>query len=156
MTRMFSTLAALVAVATLAGCDQSATKAKDSPSLAKPSPPIVVYGEALAKKANALFGDTIQSRAGKASEKAADQARNALASDTYQQAVDDSDCSEDCAGHNAGFALARAKKIEDPVNCPSDKGEAFEEGCRAYGETIEGARDDARSAVLNGKDPPPS
>jgi hypothetical protein len=154
MARTIKILAAFAAVASLAACDQTNPKDKDSASLAKPSPPILQYGAALAKKANVLFGDTIQSRAGKAGDKAADHARNALVSDTYKQAVGDTECTQDCGGHDAGFALARSQKIEDPENCPKDRGDAFEEGCRAYGETIQDARDDARGAVLNGKDPP--
>jgi hypothetical protein len=154
MTRIFPILAAIAAVVTLAACDQLKSKDGEAAGAAKPKPPVVQYGEALAKRVNALFGDTLEKRAGTAGDQAADHARNAMSSGGYEQAVGDSDCTDDCAGHDAGFATARAKKIENPNNCPNDRGDAFEEGCRAYGETIQGARDDAHGAVMNGKEPP--
>ena len=151
MTRICPFLAAIFAVASLAACDQAKTKASGGSTTPKPT--FVQYTDALAKKANTLFGDTIESRAGKAGDQAANRARTTMSASNYEQTV--GDCADDdCAGHNAGFAWAKAKKLEDPGNCPSDRGDAFEDGCRAYGETIQGSRDDARSAVLNGKDPP--
>jgi hypothetical protein len=150
MARIVSTLAAVVALASLAACDQ--TNPKGSDGSATPKASFVQYTDALAKKANALFGDTIESRARKAGDQAANRARNAMSSSNYEQTV--GDCvDDDCAGHNAGFAWAKSRKLEDAENCPSDRGDAFEDGCRAYGETIQSSRDDARSAALNGKDP---
>jgi hypothetical protein len=152
MTRIFAILAVVGAVASVAACDQTTPKASETGG-ARPNPSLVQYTDALAKKANALFGDTIESRAGKAGDQAANRARNAMSSSNYEQTV--GDCADDdCAGHDAGFAWAKGKKLEDAETCPSDRGDAFEDGCRAYGETIQGSRDDARGAVLNGKDPP--
>lgn len=130
MARIFPTLAAIAALASLAACDQTNPKASEAGD-PKPKTSLVQYTDALAKKANALFGDTIESRAGAAGDRAADHARKALSSSSYEQVVGVSDCTDDCAGHDAGLAWARSKKIENPDDCPNEHGEAFEDGCRA-------------------------
>lgn len=42
-------------------------------------------------------------------------------------------CTEDCSGHEAGYAWAEKRGIEDPDNCGGNSW-SFEEGCRAYAE----------------------
>jgi hypothetical protein len=158
MVRKIAILAAFTAAVALAGCVQKPEGGKvgkvSQNGADLPKPLLVQYTDAIAKKANALFNDTIQTRAAKAGERAADEARNDAANSDFKRVTGDQSCEEDCAGHDTGYAWAKVHKTEKAVDCPNDKGEAFEEGCRAYGEYIQGARDDAKSAVLNGKDPP--
>jgi hypothetical protein len=42
-------------------------------------------------------------------------------------------CTQDCSGHEAGYAWAEGKGITDPDNC-GGKSWSFIEGCRAYAE----------------------
>ncbi len=46
-------------------------------------------------------------------------------------------CTEDCSGHEAGYAWAEEKGITDPDNC-GGKSWSFVEGCRAYAEEQSG------------------
>lgn len=43
------------------------------------------------------------------------------------------ECTDDCGGHEAGYAWAEDKGIDDPDNC-GGKSQSFIEGCRAYAE----------------------
>jgi hypothetical protein len=151
---LFPTLAALAAALALGACDQSAGSASNKAAAVDARSLPAQYTDALAKKANALFNDTIQSRAGAAGDRAANLARGEATNSTYEQLTGDRDCGEDCNGHDAGYAWARLHKAEDPNSCPNDKGDNFEDGCRAYGEHIQAARSEAKGDVLNGKDPP--
>jgi hypothetical protein len=42
-------------------------------------------------------------------------------------------CTQDCGGHEAGYAWAEEKGITDPDHC-GGKSRSFIEGCRAYAE----------------------
>lgn len=42
-------------------------------------------------------------------------------------------CTQDCGGHEAGYAWAEEKGITDPENC-GGKSWSFIEGCKAYAE----------------------
>ena len=42
-------------------------------------------------------------------------------------------CTQDCSGHEAGYAWAEEKGITDPAHC-GGKSWSFIEGCRAYAE----------------------
>lgn len=48
------------------------------------------------------------------------------------------DCTQDCSGHEAGYAWAEQHDITDPDDCDG-KSESFIEGCRAYAEENEAA-----------------
>lgn len=43
------------------------------------------------------------------------------------------DCTEDCSGHEAGYAWAEENYITDPDNCGGNS-QSFIEGCIAYAE----------------------
>jgi hypothetical protein len=45
-------------------------------------------------------------------------------------------CTEDCSGHEAGYAWAEEHDITDPDQCGGNS-ESFIEGCRAYAEENE-------------------
>jgi hypothetical protein len=51
--------------------------------------------------------------------------------ETYQDAHGSGACTQDCSGHNAGYAWAREHGITDPGDC-SGNSESFIEGCQAY------------------------
>lgn len=44
-------------------------------------------------------------------------------------------CTEDCSGHEAGYKWAIDNGVNDPSLCGGNS-QSFEEGCRAYGDTI--------------------
>ena len=46
-------------------------------------------------------------------------------------------CTQDCSGHEAGYAWAEEKGITDPENCGGNSW-SFIEGCQAYAEEHEG------------------
>jgi hypothetical protein len=46
-------------------------------------------------------------------------------------------CTQDCGGHEAGYAWAEEKGIADPDQC-GGKSWSFVEGCRAYAEQASG------------------
>lgn len=60
-----------------------------------------------------------------------DQRRNAL--DGSHGSFAGEGCTQDCSGHEAGYAWAEEKGITDPDHC-SGKSWSFIEGCRAYAE----------------------
>lgn len=45
----------------------------------------------------------------------------------------DYECTEDCSGHEAGYAWAEENEITDPDNCGGNS-QSFIEGCIAYAE----------------------
>jgi len=52
--------------------------------------------------------------------------------ETYREAHGSGACeSGACAGHEAGWRWARARRIDDPNKC-GGRSESFIEGCRAY------------------------
>lgn len=73
-----------------------------------------------------------------------------LAGETYEEfddrrdSLDESNgafagggCTEDCSGHEAGYAWAEEKGVTDPDRC-GGKSWSFVEGCRAYAEQASG------------------
>jgi hypothetical protein len=42
-------------------------------------------------------------------------------------------CTQDCSGHNAGYAWAEHQDIQDPDDCDGDS-QSFIEGCQDYAE----------------------
>src|SRR5690349_22149334 len=42
-------------------------------------------------------------------------------------------CTQDCSGHNAGYAWAEQQDIQDPDDCAGDS-QSFIEGCQDYAE----------------------
>ncbi len=59
-----------------------------------------------------------------------------LSGTTYEQVVGSAACTQDCSGHDAGYAWAQENEITDPNDCDGNN-DSFIEGCRAYGEEIE-------------------
>ena len=49
-------------------------------------------------------------------------------------------CTQDCSGHEAGYAWAEDKGITDPDDC-GGKSWSFIEGCRAFAEQASGEED---------------
>jgi hypothetical protein len=43
------------------------------------------------------------------------------------------ECTQDCSGHNAGYAWAEQHEIDDPDDCNGDS-QSFIEGCQEYAE----------------------
>lgn len=43
------------------------------------------------------------------------------------------ECTDDCSGHEAGYAWAEEHDVDDPDDCDGNS-ESFIEGCRAYAE----------------------
>lgn len=60
-----------------------------------------------------------------------DQRRDAL--DGANGSFAGQGCTQDCGGHEAGYAWAEEKGITDPDHC-GGKSWSFIEGCRAYAE----------------------
>ena len=56
-----------------------------------------------------------------------------LAEGGYEEARGPALCSATCAGHEAGWAWARERMIEDPSGC-GGRSRSFTEGCWAYSE----------------------
>jgi hypothetical protein len=52
-------------------------------------------------------------------------------------------CTQDCSGHEAGYAWADRKGIDDADDC-GGKSNSFIEGCRAYVEEQEASQDEER------------
>lgn len=81
-----------------------------------------------------------------ASEDLSDYEGEEFAGETYEEydsrrdsyegshgSFEDYDCTEDCGGHEAGYAWAEENGIDEPDNCGGNSW-SFEEGCRAYAE----------------------
>lgn len=62
-----------------------------------------------------------------------DQRRDAL--DGSRGSFAGEGCTQDCSGHEAGYAWAEEKGITDPDHC-GGKSWSFIEGCRAYAEQV--------------------
>ena len=59
---------------------------------------------------------------------------------SFDEAIDEDNstfggygCTDDCSGHEAGYAWAEENGIDDPDTCGGNS-QSFEEGCRAYAE----------------------
>ena len=74
----------------------------------------------------------------------ADRAREALAGSAYVDVGSPYGCTEDCSGHEAGFAWARDNDVEDASDCGGNS-YSFIEGCEAYAENLDEAREQALS-----------
>jgi len=86
---------------------------------------------------------------GSSAEEITDQDSEELSGETYGEYEDRRDalegsqgsyagdgCTEDCGGHEAGYAWAQENGITDPGDC-GGKSWSFVEGCRAYAEGAE-------------------
>lgn len=51
-------------------------------------------------------------------------------------------CTEDCSGHDAGYAWAEEKGIDDPDDCGGNS-DSFIEGCKEYAEEQQVASTDS-------------
>lgn len=75
-------------------------------------------------------------------DRAEDAAADAVAGTTYADQGAPYGCTDDCGGHNAGYAWAEQNDLTDPDECGGNSA-SFVEGCRAYGEAYEEAREEA-------------
>ncbi len=83
------------------------------------------------------------SSASYATEDRADEAaEEAVAGTTYADQGRPYGCTEDCSGHDAGYEWAQNNDITDPDDCGGNS-QSFEEGCRAYAEAYQVAREEA-------------
>jgi hypothetical protein len=80
-----------------------------------------------------------------AEEKADEAAADATAG-TYKTDIGSAACTEDCEGHDAGYAWAREHDVDDEALCPDAHGESFEEGCKAFVQAYADAHDEAIEA----------
>lgn len=85
-------------------------------------------------------------------EVATEQATDEVSAGTFEEYGDESTCTEDCSGHDAGFEWAKENGVTDSSECGGSS-QSFIEGCEAYAEAIderaqeiaddEGERDEA-------------
>jgi hypothetical protein len=76
-------------------------------------------------------------------DEAYDNAADSLSDASFESVGDTSQCTQDCSGHDAGFAWARDNGISDSSDCSGDS-QSFVEGCQAYvGALDEQASDDS-------------
>lgn len=72
-----------------------------------------------------------------------DAAEDAVAGTTYRDQGAPYGCTQDCSGHEAGYQWAERREIHDPDECGGNS-QSFIEGCRAYAEAYQAARENAR------------
>jgi hypothetical protein len=68
-----------------------------------------------------------------------DEKRRALGAPPVRHVHGD-DCTEDCSGHEAGYAWAERKDLDDESDCDTPS-ESFNEGCRSYVAEANGTED---------------
>lgn len=86
-----------------------------------------------------------------AREVAQEEAMSNYSGMTYQDAGAPYGCTDDCGGHDAGWQWAIDNGVTDESDCwPSNNSNSFEEGCRAYVESINSATDAAVEDAENG------
>lgn len=76
------------------------------------------------------------------SEAALETAVESLEGSTYDDAGAPYGCTDDCSGHDAGYAWAQENGVTDSSECVGDS-QSFIEGCEAYVDAVEAARADA-------------
>lgn len=77
-----------------------------------------------------------------AAERADQAAADVVSGTTYVDQGAPYGCTQDCSGHDAGYAWAQDNDVSDPDDCGGDS-QSFIEGCRAYGEAYQEAREEA-------------
>ena len=120
--RVFGTLIALAIGAVLL------TQCADAPEEVRADP----RAEELATEA---VGETRE-------EEAEAAAISAVEGTTYTDQGQPYGCTEDCSGHDAGYAWAQNNGLTDPDECGGNS-QSFIEGCRSFGEAYEEAYQDA-------------
>lgn len=75
-------------------------------------------------------------------DRAEEAAEEAVAGTTYADQGRPYGCTEDCSGHDAGYEWAQNNDMTDPDDCGGNS-QSFVEGCRAYGEAYQEAREEA-------------
>lgn len=58
-----------------------------------------------------------------------------LSATTYEDEEGSLGCTEDCSGHNSGWAWAAENEVTDSIDCGGSG--SFQEGCEAYAEALE-------------------
>ena len=84
---------------------------------------------------------------GLSEEEVEDVARDDVASYSYVDIRGKGACTIDCSGHEAGFEWAKERAIADASDCGGNSA-SFIEGCEAYAEELEEARDRVREDGL--------
>lgn len=92
--------------------------------------------------------EEVEERAAFDEDAARDAAEEEVASESYQSIGSPYGCTEDCSGHEAGFAWRRDNGYATPGNSNS-----FDEGGRAFDEAVEEKVDDMRSSYEGGEEP---
>jgi hypothetical protein len=77
-------------------------------------------------------------------DQAYDNAADSLADADFEDVGDTSQCTQDCSGHDAGFAWARDNGISDSSDCTGDS-QSFVEGCQAYVDALDEEADEELS-----------
>lgn len=73
-----------------------------------------------------------------------------LAGTTYEEAGAPLGCTDDCGGHEAGFAWAQENQVEDKVDCSGNG--SFNEGCEAYVDELDRLVEEARERAATEAD----
>lgn len=77
-----------------------------------------------------------------ARERAEEGARDAVSGTTYEEQGRPYGCTDDCSGHDAGYRWAEENEVTDASDC-SGNSQSFVEGCEAYAEAYEEAKQEA-------------
>lgn len=78
---------------------------------------------------------------------AADAAADAVSGTTYADQGEPYGCTDDCSGHEAGYAWAEENDVTDASDC-SGNSQSFIEGCAAFAEAYQAAREEALDGEL--------
>ena len=142
------------------------TPASERPFSGRPSPPIhvaalssetpwgtyvfiglLIFGVYKCSQSDEKAEESVAERSyvqdeAEAEDRAEDSARDAVAGTTYEDQGRPYGCTEDCSGHDAGYEWAEENDVTDPSDC-GGKSQSFVEGCEAYGEAYQDAKQEA-------------
>ncbi|MDG2520579.1 hypothetical protein P7B02_03410 [Caulobacter segnis] len=77
-----------------------------------------------------------------AEDRAEEAAAGAVAGTTYEGIGSPYGCTDDCAGHDAGYQWAEENGVTESGECDGNS-QSFIEGCQAYAEAYQEAKDEA-------------
>lgn len=131
---------AVLVAATVASCGDHRPGAQEQSSEITPmaeasSQSFAAYGDETSGQGASNAFDEDQAR---------DDAREELEGTTYIDSGAPYGCTDDCSGHEAGFAWAQENEISDAADCGGDSA-SFREGCEAFTEALESKVEETRS-----------
>ncbi len=143
---MYRKLGPLLLVTMIGGCGTSAEETSEIDDYAEYEGGLG-EGETDSPNAQESFGDE-ESRGPFDEDAAREAAEDEVASDSYQSIGSPYGCTDDCSGHEAGFAWRRDNGYSTPGNSNS-----FYEGGQAFDDAVEEAVDEKRDDYENGGEP---